>query len=124
MAKHILHQRETVVRVVAGTSEPFAVEVNLHQRTAFNPFLFAIIKHSLTENIRKEASWQMMFAQDVVMCTREKDMLDVEVDQWRELEASEKMGMKVSRAKTYRVCLNGTPPGSVTMEYAHLPQVT
>ena len=67
---------ENVVRCAAGTSEPFAVEVGLHQGSAFSPFLFAIMMGSLTENIRKEARWQMMFADDVVLCAREKDVLE------------------------------------------------
>ena len=77
---------------------------------------------SLTENIRKEAPWQMMFADDVVLCAREKDVLELELEQWR--EALEKRGMKVSRAKTEYMCLNGTPLGSVKMQSAQLKQVT
>ena len=64
----------------------------------------------LTENIRKEAPWQMMFADDVVLCAREKDVLELELEQWR--EALEKRGMKVSRAKTEYI------------SSAQLPQVT
>ena len=45
-----VHQCETVVRCAAGTREPFAVEVGLHQESAFSPFLFAIMMDSLTEN--------------------------------------------------------------------------
>ena len=40
----------------------------------------------------------MMFADDVLLCAKEKDVLEFEVEQWR--EAWEKRGMKVSRAKT------------------------
>ena len=58
---------------------------------------------SLPENIRKEAPWQMMFADDVVLCAREKEVLDVELEQWR--EALKKRRMKVSRAKTEYMCL-------------------
>ena len=47
------------------------------------------------ENIRKEAPRQMMFADDVVLCAREKCVLELELEQWR--EALEKRGMKVSR---------------------------
>ncbi len=72
LVKDLYHQCETVVRCAAGTGEPFAVEVGLHKGSAFSPFLFAIIMDSLTENIRKEAPWQMMFADDVVLCAREK----------------------------------------------------
>ena len=39
-----------------------------------------------------------MFPDDVVLCTREKDVLELELEQWR--EALEKRGMKVSRGKT------------------------
>ena len=52
------------------------------KRSAFSPFLFAIMMDSLTENIRKEAHWQMMFADDVVVCAREKDVLELELEQW------------------------------------------
>ena len=99
LAKDMYHQCETVVTSAEGTSEPFAVEVGLHQGYAFSPFLFAIMMDSLTENIRKEALWQMMFAVDVVLCAKEKDV------KWR--EALEKRVMKVSRAKTECMCLNG-----------------
>ena len=116
------HQCETAVRFAAGTSEPFAVEVGLHQGSAFIPFLFTVMVDSLTENIRKEASGQMMFADDVVLRAMEKDVLGLELEQWR--ETLEKRGMKVSRAMTEYMCLNGTPLGSVKRQSAQLPQVT
>ena len=40
----------------------------------------------------------MMFPDDVVLCAREKDVLELELEQWR--ESLEKRGLKVSRAKT------------------------
>ena len=49
----------------------------------------------------------MMFADDVMLCVREKDVLELELEQWR--DALEKRGMKVSRANTEYMCLNGTP---------------
>ena len=81
LVKDMYHQCETVVRCAAGTSEPFAVEVGLHQGSAFSPFLFAIMMDSLMENIRKEAPLQMMFADDVVLCAREKYMLELEMEE-------------------------------------------
>ena len=92
LMKDFYHQCETVVRCAEGTGEPFAVEVGLQQGPAFSSLLFAIMMDSLTENIRKQAPWQMMFAYDVVLCTREKDVLELELEQWR--EALEKRGMK------------------------------
>ena len=49
-------------------------------------------------------------------------MLELELEQWR--ETLEKRGMKVSRAKTEYMCLNGTPLGIVHMQSAQLPQVS
>ena len=63
---------ETVVRSTAGTSEPFPVKVGLHQGLALSPFLFNIIMDVLAEEIRKESPWQMMFADDVVLCAEER----------------------------------------------------
>ena len=39
----------------------------------------------------------MMFSDDVMLCAREKDVLELELEQWR--EALEKRGTKVSRTK-------------------------
>ena len=75
-------------------SEPFVVDVGLHQGSAFNPFLFATIMDSMTKNIRKEALWQTKFANYVALGAMEKDVLELELEHWR--EALEKRGMKVS----------------------------
>ena len=49
LVKDMYHQCESVVRCAAGTSEPFAVEVGLHQGSAFSPFLFAIMIDGFTD---------------------------------------------------------------------------
>ena len=48
LVQDMYHQCETVVRCGAGTSEPFAVEVNIHLGSAVSSFLFAIMLDSLT----------------------------------------------------------------------------
>ena len=73
------------------------------------------------DSLTEKNHWQMMFADDVVLCAREKDVLELELEQWR--EALEKRGMKVSIAKPEYMCLNGMPLGSVMMQSAKLPQV-
>ena len=118
LVKNMYNQCETVVGYAAGTSQPFAVAVGLNHVSAFSPILCAIMMNSLTENIRKEARWPMMFADDVVLCAREKGVLELEMEQWR--EALEKRGVKDVKS----MCKNGTPLGSVEMRSAQLPQVT
>ena len=45
----------TTMRSAAGLNKKFKVGVGLHQSSALNPFLFAIIIDKLTEDIRKDA---------------------------------------------------------------------
>ena len=55
------------MRSAAGLTEEFKVGDRLHQGSALGPFLFAIIMDKLTEDIRKDAPWDMLFEDDMVM---------------------------------------------------------
>ena len=57
----------------------------------------------------------MMLVDDVVFCSREKYVLDVELEQWR--AALEKSGTKVARARREYTCLNGMTAGSANMQF-------
>ena len=85
----------TSVRSAAGLTEDFEVRVGLHQGSALSPFLFAIIVDVLTKDVRKEAPWDMMFADDVVLCREDKEKLEVSLERWRKV--FEERGLRVSR---------------------------
>ena len=59
------------VRTSAGVSESFKVSVGVHQGSALSPFLFTVIMDRMSEKFRKEAPWNMMFADEVVICAPE-----------------------------------------------------
>ena len=67
-------ESETMVRCGVGTTETFKVKVGLHQGSALSPFLFAVIMDRLTNEVRRETPWTMLFADDIVICeeTRKK----------------------------------------------------
>ena len=58
---------ETVVRCAAETTESFKVKVALHQGSALNPFLFAMMMYRLTDEVRREPPRTMLLADDIVI---------------------------------------------------------
>ena len=73
----------TTVKSAAGLTEKFKVCVGLHQGSAPSPFLFAIIIDRLTENIRKDAPWNMLFADDIVLSRQNYRKLEKDLEIWR-----------------------------------------
>ena len=61
-------------------TEEFKVGVGLHQGSAFSPFLFAIMTDKLTEDIRKNAPWDMLFAEDIVLSRQNHRELDDDLE--------------------------------------------
>ncbi|KAK3516913.1 hypothetical protein QTP70_028204 [Hemibagrus guttatus] len=94
----------TVVRCAVGQTEEFNVEVGLHQGSALSPFLFAIVMDQLSEEVRQESPWTMMFADDIVICSESRAQVEENLERWR--FALERRGMKVSRSKTEYMCVN------------------
>ena len=58
---------ETGVRCAIGTTKSFKVKVGLYQGSALSPFMFAVIMDRLTDEVRREPPWKMLFADDIVI---------------------------------------------------------
>ncbi|KAK3517909.1 hypothetical protein QTP70_027300 [Hemibagrus guttatus] len=104
VVQDMYERSRTVVRCVVGQTEEFNVEVGLHQGSALNPFLFAIVMDQLSEEVRQESPWTMMFADDIVICSESREQVEENLERWR--FALERRGMKVSRSKTEYMCVN------------------
>ena len=98
-------ESETSVRCALGTTESFKVKVGLHQGSAFSPFLFAVIMDRLTDQVRREPPWTMLFADDIVIYKETREEVEQRLESWR--YALERRGMKVSRSKIKYLCING-----------------
>ena len=106
---------ETVVRCAVRTTESFKVKVGLHQGSALSPFLFAVIMDRLTDKVRRESSWTMLFADDIVICEETREEVEWRLECWR--YALERREMKVSRSKIEYLCINsGNDDETVKME--------
>ena len=78
--KDMYDEGTTTVRSAAGLTEEFKVGVGLHQGLALSPFLFTIIMDKLTEDIRKDAPWDMLFV--VLSRQNHRDVQD-DLEIWR-----------------------------------------
>ena len=94
----------TAVRCAVGVTEGLDVKVGLHQGSALSPCLFAMVMDRMTDAIREEAPWTMMFADDIVICSDSKERVEEKLESWR--YALERRGMKVNRRKTEYMCVN------------------
>lgn len=101
----------TAVRCAVGLTDWFEVGVGLHQGSALSPFLFAMLMDRLTDEVRQESPWNMMFADDIVICGETKEEVEASLESWR--YALERRGMKVSRNKTEYMCANERGDGNV-----------
>ncbi|KAK3558663.1 hypothetical protein QTP86_023102, partial [Hemibagrus guttatus] len=104
VVQDMYERSRTVVRCAVGQTEEFKVEVGLHQGSALSPFLFAIVMDQLSEEVRQESPWRMMFADDIVICSESREQVEENLERWRFV--LERRGMKVSRSKTEYMCVN------------------
>ena len=96
--KDMYNGATTTVRSAAGLTEEFKLGVRLHQSSVLNPILFAIIMDKLTEDVRKDAPWDTLFADDIVLSRKNHWEVVDDLEMWR--NALERRGLKVSRSKT------------------------
>ncbi|KAK3509880.1 hypothetical protein QTP70_018499, partial [Hemibagrus guttatus] len=104
VVQDIYERSRTVVRCAVGQTEEFNVEVGLHQGSALSPFLFAIVMDQLSEEVRQESPWTIIFADDIVICSESREQVEENLERWR--FALERRGMKVSHSKTEYMCVN------------------
>ena len=98
----------TTVRSAAGLTEELKVGVGLHKGSGLSPFLFVIIIDRLTESIRKDAPWDMLFADDIVLSRQNYRDLEEDLEIWKN---ALRRGLKVSRSKTEYLRVGGVDDG-------------
>ena len=76
----------------------------------------------LTDEVRREPPWTMLFADDIVICEKTRKEVEWRLESWR--YALERRGMKVSRSKTEYLCINGGNGNeTVKLEDTKVPRV-
>ena len=84
--------------------------------------LFSMVMDRLTDEIKQEAPWTMMFADDILIGSESKEQLEEKLKSWR--YALERRGMKVNRRKTEYKCVNERQDnGTVRMQGEEVAKV-
>ena len=76
----------------------------------------------ITDKVRREPSWTMLFADDIVICEETREEVERRLECWRYV--LERRGMKVSRSKTEYLYVNGKHDDEIVkMENTIVPRV-
>ncbi|KAL0810434.1 hypothetical protein ABMA28_010573 [Loxostege sticticalis] len=96
------------IRTTAGVTKSIPVTEGVHQGSVLSPYLFSLVLDTLTEVAQKKASWTFIYADDVAICTSNRQDLVEALAAWKQqLEAG---GLVLSVAKTqYMECNVPTP---------------
>ena len=90
IVQNMYEESTTALSCAAGVTEWFEANVGLHQGSALSPCLFA-------DEIRQEAKWTILFADDIVITSESKERVEDKLESW--IYAPERRGMKVNRIR-------------------------
>ena len=85
----------TRVKSKRGMSEHFEVEIGLHQGSALSPFLFIMLVDKISQDVRTELPWELLYADDLAI-------IDItSTDTQNRLESWQKVLMLLSHCGEY-----------------------
>lgn len=59
------------------------MEAGLHQGSVLSPLLFTTVMDRLTDEVRRESPWTVMFADDIVKCSESREQLEGKPQRWQ-----------------------------------------
>ena len=74
---------KTRVQVSDGYSEKFDVGVGVHQGLVLLPLLFTIVVDMLSEEGRKGALYELLYADDLVLMAETMEELEKQFNHWK-----------------------------------------
>ena len=81
-----------------------------------------MVMDRLTDEVKQETPWNMMFSDDIVICSESKEQVERSLERWR--YTLERRGIKVSRSKTEYMCVNERGDGEkVLLQGVEVPKV-
>ena len=91
---------KTAVRTIEGLSREFEIGVGLHQGSALSPLLFAVIIDVLSEHLRAQNLWELLFADDLAIMADSEEQLEERLLKWQECLEKYWLKMNVEKMET------------------------
>ena len=121
ITQDMYERAEANVKSSVGLTESFPVNVGLHQGSALSPYLFDLVMDVVSQGIRDQSPWCMLFADDIVLCSTRREVVEEKLEEWRrEIEGR---GLKISRKKTEYLRLKNSENGEVSLQGEVLKRV-
>ena len=67
-----------------GTQVSFSVKVELDQGSALSPHIFYLVLDVITKEVRDALTRNIMFADDIVLCAKTRDVVEIKAEIGRE----------------------------------------
>ena len=88
----------TTVRCGTGGTQRFEIRVGVHQGSCLSPLLFIIVMDAVSELIRRDVPWDMLYADDLIVADDSAMNLQARFLGWQ--KALESKGLKINASKT------------------------
>ncbi|XP_068228009.1 uncharacterized protein [Palaemon carinicauda] len=98
ITKDMCERAEANVKSSIGLTESLPVNVRLHQWSALSPHLFYLVMDVVTQGIRDQSPWRMLFADDIILCSTRQEVLEEKL--WKWIREMEDKGLKICRKMT------------------------
>lgn len=72
-------------QLVTGKTENFSIKVGLHQGSSLCHFSFTIVTNGLIQSIQDDASWSVLFADDVVLINIIREGIKHKLRLWKNI---------------------------------------
>ena len=72
----------TSVRTSDGDTDDFSIRIGLHQGSALNPYLFALVIDEVTRDIQWDILWCMLFVDDIVLVVESRIGVNQKLKLW------------------------------------------
>ncbi|XP_064117681.1 uncharacterized protein LOC135223106 [Macrobrachium nipponense] len=116
---NMYREATTQVKSLVGTTQKFEMKVGLQQGSALSPYIFDMV----VAGVKDQVPWSVLFVDDIVVVTTSEEEADRKLELWR--SALEDRGLKISRAKTEYMWMNGGDQGgSINIEQEEVKRAT